>query len=619
MKPPALLAVLSPPKRWHLGRRMRWVFSGVLLSAMWANCALAEPTAAEAAALPTPPAFTLVVHADDKDIRLWLEQHLALQRYTRLSDLDETELSRLLVDADVQARDLLATLGFFNPQLSWSNTKAEGQLSRQVELSVVSGPVARITDVQWEWLGDIALNAQAAAQKEEITQGWRLSPGDAFTQAEWNSAKTQALRQLLAQRYPWGRMVDSQALVDASNNGVRLSLTLDSGPSVQLGPVQITGHAHYGTEQVERLARLPVGSLYSQSALLEAQQRLVTSGFYDSVFINLDPEGSPDAAPVRVELKEAMRQKWVLGVGVRSDSGARLTAEHTHHKVPGLGWRSVSKLAVDKNLQSVGLDLLAPPDPSLWRWNTSVKVEHEQLTGFQVNSQRWRAGRSQLGERIDRSYYVQYDAAAVQWDTQGEQQESVSINQAWTWRNFDSLPFANQGLGWGIELGLGVTLGTPQEPYLRWLTKGLYLHPLGDKTGRLALRAELGTVVSKDIRHLPSTQLFLAGGDHSVRGYAPGSIGIEQSNGLVLAGRYLLTGSVEWQRPISVNHQRSEWESAVFVDAGTVSNDMHQLKALVGMGVGARWRSPVGPLRIDLAYGQATRKLRLHMNVGFTF
>jgi translocation and assembly module TamA len=142
---------------------------------------------------------------------------------------------------------------------------------------------------------------------------------------------------------------------------------------------------------------------------------------------------------------------------------------------------------------------------------------------------------------------------------------------------------------------------------------------LGNQAGRLSFRAELGTVVSQKTDELPSTQLFLAGGDHSVRGYAPGSIGIEQANGLVLAGRYLATGSLEWQRPITVNHQRSEWESAVFVDAGTVSNTTQQLKTRVGMGVGARWRSPVGPVRIDLAYGQAVRKLRLHMNVGFTF
>ena len=620
MKRPALLAIFSMtprggqafgPRKTGLSRAACTLLLGLTLAT--ACVADTPPTSA-------PPAFELVVSTEDKSTRLWLEQHLALQRYASLNDLDDTELSRLLLDADVQVRDLLATLGFFNPQIAWTQTPAEGATAaRRVHLSVVTGPVARIAQVQWQWQGDIAQNEQALTQKQEIVQGWTLPEGEPFTQADWTRAKTQALRQLLAQRYPWGRMVDSQALVDATSNQVQLSLSFDSGPSVLLGPTNISGTTHYGSEQVQRLARLPLGTLYSQSALLEAQQRLVTSGFYDSVFVSLDSEGPAQAAPVKIELKEAMRQKWVLGVGVRSDSGARLTAEHTHHQVPGLGWRSVSKLAWDKQLQSAGLDLLAPPDSSLWRWNTSLKLEQEKLTGFLVNSQRWRAGRTQLGERIDRSYYAQYDAAEINLDGLGGQQESISGNYAWTWRNFDSLPFPNQGLGWGVELGAGFTLGNQKIPYVRWLSKGLFLQPLGDKAGRLSLRAELGGVVSKNSNELPSTQLFLAGGDHSVRGYAPGSIGIEQANGLVLAGRYLATGSLEWQRPITVNHQRSEWESAVFIDAGTVTNATQQLKARVGMGVGARWRSPVGPVRIDLAYGQSVHKLRLHMNVGFTF
>lgn len=612
---PAMLADLSmttprPRRTW------RFLLGMVLL--------LARPVFADTNTpdKPSPvalPAFELVVNADDDRIRIWLEQHLALQNYKTLNDLDDTEWARLLRDADKQAHDLLATLGFFNPQLRWTQSATNNaQATRLVQLEVIGGPVARVVQVHLHWQGDVAQNNQAQTQKEEILSQWALPPGEPFTQAEWSNAKNQALRQLISKRYPWGRLVESLARVDAANNQVELDLTLDSGPPVLLGPMQITGSDRYGTEQVQRLARLSPGTLYSQTELLEAQQRLVTSGFYDSVFVSIDPDGPPDAAPVKVELREAMRQKWVLGIGVRSDSGARVTAEHTHHSVPGLGWRSVSKLALDKNLQSIGLDLLAPPDISLWRWNTSVKMEHEKFTGFQVNSQRWRAGRTQLSERIDRSYYAQYDGATSIGELAG-QQEAISGHYAWTWRNFDSLPFPSHGLGWGVEFGAGVTLHAQKDPYVRWLTKGLFLQPVGEKSGRIALRAELGSVVSKNTSNLPSTQLFVAGGDRSVRGYAPGSIGIEQANGLVVAGRYLATSSLEWQRPITVNRQRTEWESAVFVDAGTVSNDMHQLKTRLGYGVGARWRSPVGPVHIDLAYGQAMRKLRLHMNVGFTF
>ena len=117
--------------------------------------------------------------------------------------------------------------------------------------------------------------------------------GETFSQNGWSRAKNQALSQLLAERYPWGRILHSLALVDEPNNLVRLWLTLESGPAVRLGTLQISGAEKYGATQVERLARLPVGQMYRQNDLLEAQQRLVTSGFYDSVFVSLDAQGNP--------------------------------------------------------------------------------------------------------------------------------------------------------------------------------------------------------------------------------------------------------------------------------------------------------------------------------------
>jgi translocation and assembly module TamA len=99
----------------------------------------------------------------------------------------------------------------------------------------------------------------------------------------------------------------------------------------------------------------------------------------------------------------------------------------------------------------------------------------------------------------------------------------------------------------------------------------------------------------------------------------PNSIGIDLGDGLVVAGRYLNSGSVEWQRPITWKQKRTEWESAVFVDAGAVADDIKALKTHLGYGVGVRWRSPVGPVRMDLAYAHAHHKLRLHLSVGFTF
>lgn len=566
-----------------------------------------------------PLAFELTIESDQKDIAPWMSQHLALQRYKGLTDLDDQEMTQLLRDADVQARELLATQGYFNPQLRWQlDPTPTAAHRRSVKLDIDVGPAASITDVHIAWQGDIATRSEAAAQRERVRSDWALPSGQDFSQSQWSQAKAQALRQVQAERYPHAQMAQSQADVDAQSNQVRLSVTIDSGPQVTIGPLLITGTERYSAEQAERLAHLKTGAVYKQNDLLMAQQRLVASGFYDAVFVSLDPDGPVDATPVKVELRETLRQKWVMGLGVRSDSGPRLTAEYTQNRLPGLGWRGVTKLSVDKKLQTWSLDLLAPPNEDLWRWNGAAQLEHQQLVGYEVSSQRWRYGRTQREERTDRSYYAQYDASSSTGSLVG-QRESVSANYAWTWRRYDSLPFPTQGIGGSLELGSGVSLGSQHEVFTRWLARALWLQPLGRASGRLAVRAEAGSVITRDTSGLPTTQLFLAGGDNSVRGYAPSSIGITQSNGAVAPGRYLATGSVEWQRPIRWNQQRTDWESAVFVDAGAVSDDMHQLKALVGYGVGARWRSPIGPLRMDLAYGQAVQKLRLHLSVGFVF
>ncbi len=81
----------------------------------------------------------------------------------------------------------------------------------------------------------------------------------------------------------------------------------------------------------------------------------------------------------------------------------------------------------------------------------------------------------------------------------------------------------------------------------------------------------------------------------------------------------MASGSVEWQRPITIAGNRNDWEHAMFVDAGTVTDSLDTYTVFVGVGTGIRWRSPVGPLQADLAYGLETKKVRLHLRLGFNF
>ena len=129
-------------------------------------------------------------------------------------------------------------------------------------------------------------------------------------------------------------------------------------------------------------------------------------------------------------------------------------------------------------------------------------------------------------------------------------------------------------------------------------------------------RVELGQVFARARYAVPDPLLFRAGGDDSVRGYSYRSLGPEVA-GLVVSGRVVATGTVEVARPFV--ERLPDLLGAVFVDAGNAADRWKDLKPVVGVGVGLRYRSPVGPIRIDVAYGEATRSLRLHFSAGVRF
>ena len=606
---------------------MKWLLAGALFAgAPGFLCAQERPPSLGAPAAAA--AFTLDIEAPD-EIRPLLERHLELLRYRELTDLNDSELQRLLATAHKDTQDLLATLGYFSPDIRIDLQAAERSPgARLVTLRVQPGPATLVREVRIQLNGPIRDDPLPLTQGFEIETSWPLPPGRRFTQAGWDNAKQQALRLLTTQRFPLGQVSSSLADIDPDSQSARLTLTLDSGPAFQLGNVVVSGLQRYDAELVTRLARLTPGADYEQTTLVAAQQRLTDSGYFDSVFVSLDTTGDPLAAPVRVQLRETPLKKLVLGLGASTDSGARLSVEHTHHQVPGIGWRAVSKLSLDRETRSLGTELTAPPDDSNWRWATSVQLQSQQLGSFDVESQRVRAGRSQSGERIDRNYYAQYDRAhsAASGSTQPVVAEALSANYAFTLRNFDTLPFPASGWGLALEVGGGTTLGSQQEPYGRVLARGLSYLPLDGghdaaarRAGRLALRAEAGAVIARDGIRLPSTQLFLTGGDNSVRGYGYHDLGITLPGEQTTAGRYLAVASVEWQRPITQQGRLTDWEGTLFLDAGAVANQAAALHAQVGVGLGARWKSPVGPLQMDLAYGVATQRFRLHLNVGFSF
>jgi translocation and assembly module TamA len=582
------------------------------------------PPAAVPAQTPAKPqpAFDLVVRAPDP-LKALLENNMELRRYREVSDLDDAEIARLAVLGENDARELLATQGYFAPQVSI--TRETGPRTALV-VTVEPGERTMVTAARVDFEGDIAssTDADAVAQREAIRGGWALPPGLPFTQTGWDNAKAIATRKLLARRYPAGRISYSLADIDAATHSARLGLRLDSGALFHLGPLRVTGVERYDPRLIPRLARLPEGGIYDQEQIVQAQLRLSGSGYFDSAFIFVDPEADAAAAPVQVTVREAALQKVVLGVGFTTDGGPRATVEHTDNRVPVIGWRAHTKLQVERKNPFAESEWTDIPDEDGWRWSVLGRLERLDDGRLVTYGERLRAGKFKNGDRIDRNVYVQYERAHVS-NPRGVELtaadlgdgRAISANYVWTGRYFDNVQSPTSGHGIGYELGAGVTLQGKRALFQRSMVRWLGYRPLG--IGRVQLRAEAGAVFAPDAADIPATQLFRTGGDTTVRGYPFLDIGVPLPGGVVGPGRYLAVASVEWQRPIIRNAQPSQFEHTVFIDAGSVSNRPGDIQPKVGIGTGVRWRSPVGPVEAAVAYGVARKRLRLHFTAGFVF
>jgi translocation and assembly module TamA len=147
--------------------------------------------------------------------------------------------------------------------------------------------------------------------------------------------------------------------------------------------------------------------------------------------------------------------------------------------------------------------------------------------------------------------------------------------------------------------------------FVQAIAQGKWIWSL-PKGGRFLVRGHVGSTAKSEFDQLPASVRFFAGGDNSVRGYDYEALGPVDENGEVIGGSALATGSFEFEQPL-----RDRWSLAFFVDSGNAFDGTH-IDAKTGAGLGGRWQSPLGPIRIDVAhpFDDDTESWRLHISLG---
>jgi len=575
---------------------------------------------------PAPPPKTdgLVIDAPGP-LRELLLRNLDLARLASLAESeapDETEWLRLVAVAPAQVRELLETEGYFHPDVQVERDRGPPPV---VHVRVQPGPRVKIDEVTLSVRGVLreradAGDADARAAIQSLHAWWPLPTGETFRNADWSSAKNGALGRLRAAGYAAASIGSSAAQIDTEHNRVQLALALDSGPLFRAGELRIEGLQKHEEAAVRHLAGFDAGTPLTEPLLLDYQERLRKANLYDAIAVTFDNDpAKADASPVTVQLHELPLQSLTLGVGVSANTGPRATAEYTHRRVFDFPATFHGKVEYGRDKQSVDAELSSHPGEGFFRNLVGLQAERQQTDLDDVLSQSARVGRTQDTNRIERLYFLGLDRSSqtVFANEAVKEASAFSLQYHGVWRDLDSVILPTRGITLSGQSGVGWADSNFAEPgsFARLYGRFTGYLPLGQSwytTGRL----ELGQIIKRDTVAVPDSLAFRAGGDESVRGYDYRTLAPIGPDGAIIGGNVLATASVEVARPFE--RLPSVWW-AVFVDAGNAAESWKGFKPAMGYGVGVRWRSPVGPLRADLAYGEELHQVRLHVSVGIAF
>ncbi|MDE1182900.1 autotransporter assembly complex family protein [Paraburkholderia sp.] len=556
-------------------------------------------------------AYTVDIEATPRDLRKLLEAHLDISRFAKRDDISEDQFEFLVTATPQQVRDLASTSGYFTPVVRTDVRTVDGR--KHVTVSVDPGPLTTISSISLSFRGPIL--TEAPEQENATRFAFSLHEGDPFSQAGWNDAKNDALKALQSKRYLGAKIARSVARIDPRTHDAKLTVSFDSGPTFTMGPLDVSGTRRYPEHIVTNVNPIAVGDVYDVQRVTELQRQLQNTPYYASVAIDVDNDtAKPAETPVHVKVSEYPYNSVRGGIGYSTDNGPQVQGAYSYLDTFGKAWPFSIEGRIDEVQQYGQIQLAMPPGARGWTNSVLGSYTTTDVSDTRIYSIRAGVQRTRTSQYIDYSYSILYyqdrlDQNAIAPTT------SRALVPAWSWtrRNTDDPLFPRSGNLIHVEAGFAVKHMLTDQSFVRGYARGQQYVPIG-KADIIVFRAEMGGVfTSGPSSGVPASLLFRAGGSNSVRGYGFQSIG-NNVDGSILPTKYLLTGSGEYQHWF--NH---DWGAAAFFDIGTATDTWGEKVFYPGVGVGARWRSPVGPVNVDIAYGIRNKSVRPYLTLGIAF
>jgi translocation and assembly module TamA len=457
--------------------------------------------------------------------------------------------------------------------------------------------------------GDVSVRDADGRVYSAVEQG--LAPGQLAKSTVILDAEQALVLELERDGHPFAKVSGRDVVADHARGLLDVSLELDAGPVAPFGQTAVDGAESVDSQFIARMAGIRQGEQYDPEELAAAEKRLRALEVFSSVNVRGSESLSGDGS-VPVEVTVSERKHRYLGVGATysSTDGGGLEAYWGHRNLFG----RAEKLRIEGSVSSLG----KTGQVKDMTWRGAALFEKPGVLGPASKF----VSRLELEQENPDAYrrFSVEAAAGITYELTAQQTVSAGVNVEYA-RLTDSFNVDLETITVALPLEYvrdtrdsklnptsGTRLSLLVEPtyeinggatFVKLRAEASAYRALdADKRFVLAGRVAAGTIYGASLASVPANRRFYAGGGGSVRGYGYQDIGPVNAAGQPTGGRSLIETSAEIRIGVT-----DTIGLVPFVDAGLVSasETFSGAKFKAGAGIGVRYSTPFGPLRVDVA------------------
>jgi len=520
---------------------------------------------------------------------------------------DKAEIKQFFTTVKKHLRKASRALGYYDSVFRSGGKVVNG--CWKLRLRITPGKPVKVVSQKIQVIG-IGKNEQ---EFKDILAELPYKVGDVLNHSQYTEFKTKLSEATQTLGYFDAEFEQHAITISPTTYQAKIALVLNTKERYRYGKITIDQEI-LSDKKMKNYIILKSGQPYSTEDLLKQQQILQRSGYYKLIKIEaLQQLAENNRVPVSIKLERKKRNAYTFKVGYGSDTGPRTSAEMNRRWTGSKGRKLNLKAQYSQKLSGIAAQLVVPRDnPDDDSVVYTMKWEHDTKNDVVSNS--YEIGG--LFTRKLQNNWIQTASIGYLFDKTQDPNEPAHHSNLLLFgvglekTKADNILFPKDGWHAKLELKGAHDALLSDQSILQFRSSIKRIKQVGK--GKIVARAEAGTTLSGDFNEFPKSLRFFAGGGNSVRGYAFEKLGNKDGDD-VIGGSQLLTSSIEYQHPVYEG-----WSAAAFVDVGNSFDDWKEPNLELGYGLGARWRSPFGSVRIDLGFpeGGNLGDFKLYLNVG---